>query len=45
MNDKAGILIRVSTTRQGERGASVKTQRQDCLAYAERQGWQVVMIE
>ena len=45
MNDKAGILIRVSTARQGERGASVKTQRQDCLAYVERQGWQVVMIE
>ena len=45
MGDKAGILIRVSTTRQGERGASVETQRQDCLAYAERQGWQVVMVQ
>ena len=45
MNDKAGILIRVSTARQGERGASVKTQRQDCLAYAQRQSWQVVMVK
>ena len=45
MGDKAGILIRVSTTRQGERGASVETQRQDCMSYCERMGWLVSMIE
>jgi DNA invertase Pin-like site-specific DNA recombinase len=43
--DKAGVLIRVSTSRQGERGVSVKTQREDCLEYAERQGWDVAIIE
>jgi site-specific DNA recombinase len=40
-----GILIRVSTKRQGERGASTDTQRDDCLAYAERQGWRVELVE
>ena len=45
MNDRAGILIRVSTARQGERGASVETQRQDCMSYCERMGWLVAMIE
>ena len=40
-----GILVRVSTKRQGERGASTETQRSDCLAYAEREGWTVAVIE
>ena len=40
-----GILIRVSTKRQGEHGISPDTQRTDCMAYCERQGWQVVMVE
>src|SRR5439155_2681843 len=45
MDENVGILVRVSTARQGERGASVETQREDCTAYCERQGWQVVMVE
>ena len=45
MDEKAGILVRVSTTRQGERGASVETQRADCSDYTERQGWKVEMVE
>src|SRR5438132_12828643 len=40
-----GVLVRVSTKKQGERGASVETQRADCLAHAERQGWTVVLVE
>src|SRR5450759_4431019 len=42
---QVGILIRVSTKRQGEHGASTATQRDECLAYAERQGWQVAEVE
>ena len=41
----AGILIRVSTARQGAEGVSTETQRADCLAYAERMGWTVAQIE
>ena len=42
---RAGILIRVSTQRQGDQGVSTTTQEADCRAYAERMGWQVVMVE
>src|SRR5439155_1590000 len=41
----AGVLIRVSTARQGAEGVSTETQRQDCLAYCERAGWTVAMVE
>src|SRR5438128_5655707 len=34
----AGILIRVSTARQGEHGISTATQREGCDAYCDRKG-------
>ena len=40
-----GILIRVSTKKQGEYGASLETQRADCAAYCEHQGWRVALVE
>jgi len=43
--NRAGILIRVSTARQGQEGASTDVQRRDCGDYCERMGWQVAMVE
>src|SRR5437899_10195567 len=40
-----GVLVRVSTKKQGERGASPETQRADCTIYAEREGWTVALVE
>jgi DNA invertase Pin-like site-specific DNA recombinase len=45
VNHLSACFVRVSTKKQGERGASVETQRADCLAHAERQGWTVVLLE
>jgi len=45
VGNRAGILIRVSTARQGQEGASTDVQRRDCGDYCERMGWQVAMVE
>ncbi len=45
MDEKAGILVRVSTSDQAEGKTSLTTQLDACANYCKRQGWQVVAVE
>ena len=43
-NKKAIIYYRVSTEDQAQFGVSLEQQKNNCLSYAEREGWEVVKI-